>query len=181
MAMNVTDPAAPPQVRGLQRFADRLSNGVDLLLGLLMIAAVLLNFANVLGRYVFGYALVGADEVMIYAMIATIFLGAISVTWKDSHLKLDVLMEGAPPAMRILAKRGADLLLAILCVTVGIASASMALEMAHFDQRSLAAGLPMVVPHGAVATGLFLTALMSMLRFFGYGCSAASHLLEQTS
>jgi TRAP-type C4-dicarboxylate transport system permease small subunit len=41
--------------------------------------------------------------------------------------------------------------------------------MAHFDQRSLAAGLPMVVPHGAVAIGLFLMAFMAALRFFGIG------------
>jgi TRAP-type C4-dicarboxylate transport system permease small subunit len=152
--------------RAAGRFAEWLSGSVNALLGAGMIASVLLNCANVLARYVFGFALVGADELMIYGMVATIFLGGISVTWKEAHLRLDVLVETMPPAVRGAARRCSDLVLALLCGTVGYASAEMALEMAHFDQRSLAAELPMVVPHGAVAIGLILMAVMALLRFF---------------
>jgi TRAP-type C4-dicarboxylate transport system permease small subunit len=166
-AMIDTPAAAGGLRQALARLADGISRAVDLILGLGMIAAVLLNFANVLGRYVFGIAIVGADELLIYAMIATIFLGAISVTWKDAHLKLDVLVDGMPPRLQAIARRGAHLVLALLCCIVGYAAAHMAWEMAHFDQRSLAAGLPMVVPHGAVTIGLFLMAFMALLRFFG--------------
>jgi TRAP-type C4-dicarboxylate transport system permease small subunit len=162
---------APKETGGLRlslsRLAQGISRAVDLVLGLGMIAAVMLNFANVLGRYVFGIAIVGADELLIYAMIATIFLGAISVTWKDAHLRLDVLVDSMPAAVQVAARRGAHLVLALLCSIVGSAAGHMALEMAQFDQRSLAAGLPMVLPHGAVAIGLFLMAFMAILRFFG--------------
>ena len=152
--------------RAAERVAEWLSRSVNALLGAGMIASVLLNCANVLARYVFGIALVGADELMIYGMVATIFLGGISVTWKEAHLRLDVLVETMPPAVRGAARRCSNLVLALLCGTVGYTSASMALEMAHFDQRSLAAGLPMVIPHGAVAIGLILMAVMALLRFF---------------
>jgi TRAP-type C4-dicarboxylate transport system permease small subunit len=166
----IETPAAVGGMRPtLVRLADGASRAVDLILGLGMIAAVLLNFANVMGRYVFGIAIVGADELLIYAMIATIFLGAISVTWKDAHLRLDVLVDGMPPWLQSAARRGAHLVLALLCCIVGYAAAHMAWEMARFDQRSLAAGIPMVVPHGAVAIGLFLMAVMALLRSFGVG------------
>jgi TRAP-type C4-dicarboxylate transport system permease small subunit len=166
--MTTADVTKPRSVRtAISWLAEGVCRTVDLVLGLGMIAAVLLNFANVLGRYVFGIAIVGADELLIYAMIATIFLGAISVTWRDAHLKLDVLVEGMPARVKSTARVLSHLALAALCTTVGVASAAMAIEMAHFDQRSLAAGLPMVVPHGAVAVGLFLIALMALLRAAG--------------
>jgi TRAP-type C4-dicarboxylate transport system permease small subunit len=165
----LTDPAPAGRIRrGLCAAADQICRAVDLVLGLGMIAAVALNFANVLGRYVFGYALVGADELLIYGMIATIFLGAVSVTWKDAHLKLDVMVAAMPPSVQAGARAASQLALAALCGTVAYAAGHMAYEMWHFDQRSLAAGLPMVLPHGAVALGMALMAVMALLRAAGF-------------
>lgn len=153
--------------RGVEAAADGLCRGVEILLAAGIVAGVALNCANVLGRYVFGYAIVGADEILVYGMIAVIFLGAVPVTWRDAHLRLDVLIDGLPPRLAAAARRGAHLAIMLLCAVVGWASAAMAAEMAHFGQRSLAAGLPMVLPHGAVATGLWLAAAMAGLRALG--------------
>lgn len=165
-AVPMTD--MPHSIRtNLTTAANAISRTIDTVLGLGMMASVVLNFSNVLGRYVFGFALVGADELLIYGMVATIFLGAVSVTWRDAHLRLDVLVEAMPTAVHSVAKRAAHLAIMILCAIVAFASFSMAIEMARFDQRSLAAGLPMVLPHGAVALGMALMAVMAGLRFFG--------------
>jgi TRAP-type C4-dicarboxylate transport system permease small subunit len=161
--------AQPAPWSWVNGFAEGLSRAIDTLLGVGMIASVLLNFANVVGRYVLGIAVIGADELMIYGMIATIFLGAISVTWKDAHLRLDVMVDAMPAFIRKSAKRSVHLVIAVLCATVGAASATMAIDMAHFDQRSISANLPMVLPHGAVAVGMSLMALMAILRFLGFG------------
>lgn len=168
-----SDPAPAVAVASLRAghplaaIADAVSRAIDTVLAYGMIASILLNCANVLGRYVFGFAIVGADELLVYGMVATIFLGAVSVTWRDAHLRLDVLLEAASPRRRRLARSAAELAILVLCLTVGIGSAGVAVEMAHFDQRSLAAGLPMVLPHGAVALGLWLMALMAALRLAG--------------
>ena len=61
--------------RAIERLADALLTG----LGLLVIAAVCLNFANVVGRYVFGQAIFGADEIQTYLMVWMAFLGAVVV------------------------------------------------------------------------------------------------------
>ena len=100
-------------------------------------------------------------------MVATIFLGAVSVTWRGAHLRLDVLLDAMPQPVREPARRAADLAIMLLCGIVAFASAGMAHEMARFDQRSLAAGLPMVLPHGAVALGMTLIAILAGLRAFG--------------
>ena len=52
------------------------------------------------GRYVFGFALNGVDEIEIYILIWIAFLGAAVVTWRGLHLRMDVLvnaLSGAAP------------------------------------------------------------------------------------
>lgn len=78
--------------RAIERLADALLTG----LGLLVVAAVCLNFANVVGRYVFGQALFGADEIQTYMMVWMAFLGAVIVGWRNAHLRMDVLVRGLP-------------------------------------------------------------------------------------
>ena len=46
----------------------------------LFIVAVLLNFTNVVGRYLFGISLLGSDEVQVFIMVGMTFLGAVVVT-----------------------------------------------------------------------------------------------------
>lgn len=168
IVQSVSMTGTPRSLRAtLTTVANVISCSIDTILGIGMIASVLLNFANVLGRYVFGIALVGADEILIYGMVATIFLGGVSVTWRDAHLRLDVIVEAMPIAIRAAAKRVADLAIMVLCATVAYSAVLMAIEMARFDQRSLAAGLPMVMPHGAVALGMALMATMAGLRACG--------------
>ena len=53
----------------IDRVLDRIARIIEVTLALAFIFAVLLNFANVLGRYLFGISLLGADEVQIFIMI----------------------------------------------------------------------------------------------------------------
>ena len=59
---------------------DRIARIIEVALALAFIFAVLLNFANVVGRYLLGLSLLGADEVQIFIMVAMTFLGAAVVT-----------------------------------------------------------------------------------------------------
>jgi TRAP-type C4-dicarboxylate transport system permease small subunit len=59
---------------------DRLARAIELILALAFILAVLLNFTNVVGRYLFGLSLLGSDEVQVFIMVGMTFLGAAVVT-----------------------------------------------------------------------------------------------------
>ena len=74
----------------------RLMLAVERILALAFIFAVCLNFANVVGRYVFGYSISGADEIQIYIMVWMAFLGAAVVAWRREHLRMDVLVKMLP-------------------------------------------------------------------------------------
>ena len=140
--------------RAIERLADALLTG----LGLLVIAAVCLNFANVVGRYVFGQAIFGADEIQTYLMVWMAFLGAVVVGWRNAHLRMDVLVRALPPSVQR-ALRLIELALLIATASlVATQSWKFVMTMAELDRRSDAANLPMALPHAAVAIGFTLIA-----------------------
>ena len=53
-----------------------------------------------------GFALNGVDEVEIYILIWIAFLGAALVTWRGTHLRMDVLIAACPPAGQVDRGRG---------------------------------------------------------------------------
>ncbi|HET7297193.1 MAG TPA: TRAP transporter small permease subunit, partial [Burkholderiales bacterium] len=65
---------------------NRVMRALELGLGALLLAAIALNFVNVLGRYVAGRTLIGADELQTYSMVWIAFLGAGVVAWRGEHL-----------------------------------------------------------------------------------------------
>lgn len=149
--------------RAIERAADALLTG----LGLLVIAAVCLNFANVVGRYVFGQAIFGADEIQTYMMVWMAFLGAVAVSWRNAHLRMDVLVRALPMPMRV-ALRVIELVVLIATAgLVAVQSWKFVLTMAELDRRSDAAAIPMAIPHAAVAIGFTLIAVIALAHLLG--------------
>jgi len=140
--------------RAIERLADALLTG----LGLLVIAAVCLNFANVVGRYVFGQAIFGADEIQTYMMVWMTFLGAVVVGWRNAHLRMDVLVRALPRPVQWALRLIELLLLVATSVVVAHQSWKFVITMAELDRRSDAANIPMAIPHAAVAIGFTLIA-----------------------
>src|SRR5688572_15015154 len=60
--------------------------------GIMLVAIVVINAANVFARYVLFSALSWAEECMVLLMIGSVFLGAISVTWEQAHIRIDALI-----------------------------------------------------------------------------------------
>ncbi|MEA2969233.1 MAG: TRAP-type transport system small permease protein, partial [Alphaproteobacteria bacterium] len=88
----------------IDKVFDRIARIIEVTLALAFIFAVLLNFANVLGRYIFGISLLGADEVQIFIMIGMTFLGAAVVTRRNMHLRMDVLVRFFPTFIQVLLR-----------------------------------------------------------------------------
>ena len=100
---------------------DRIARAIELTLALLFIVAVMLNFTNVVGRYLFGISLLGSDEVQVFIMVGMTFLGAVVVTQRNQHLRMDVLVGFMPAPVRTLLRIAEQLLLAVLAGFVLIA------------------------------------------------------------
>ncbi|HEY5216096.1 MAG TPA: TRAP transporter small permease subunit, partial [Pseudolabrys sp.] len=71
----------------VSRILDRLMRWIERGLAYAFIAAVGLNFFNVVGRYGFGVTILSADEIQIFIMVFMAFLGASVVAWRNQHLR----------------------------------------------------------------------------------------------
>jgi TRAP-type C4-dicarboxylate transport system permease small subunit len=143
---------------------DRVARVIELVLAIAFILAVVLNFTNVVGRYVFGVALLGSDEVQVFVMVAMTFLGAAVVTRRNQHLRMDVLVRYMPERVRWLLRIAEQVLLIVLAVFVLSQSWFYAGQMLRIGRSSDMAGVPMWIPHSFVALGFALMLLIACWR-----------------
>ena len=132
------------------------ARGIDRLLGLVLCAVVGLNFLSAASRYLGGRALLGSDELQVYAMVWLVFLGAAAVSWRNSHLRMDVLStraHGVASAVRCVLE--AVIAMAV-CGAMSWISLQFVLQIHGLGQRSDGAGIPMWMPHAAVFVGFAL-------------------------
>lgn len=153
----------------IDRALDVVARALELVLALAFITAVLLNFTNVVGRYVFGFALLGADEVEVFIMVGMTFLGAAIVTRRNQHLRMDVLVQFMPRPLKLALRVAEHLLLIALAGFVISQSWFYAGQMLRIGRRSDMAGVPMWIPHGAVVAGFVLILLLACWRLIAVG------------
>ena len=125
-----------------------------------MLVAVALNFANIVGRYIFLRPIAVAEEVMLFLMVGTVFLGNAVVGYEGKQLRMDVLLLALPPWLRRGLNIAADLTMIAVCVTLVWLGWPALQMLAAFDQRSQAANIPLVIPHALVPIGLGLNACL---------------------
>jgi TRAP-type C4-dicarboxylate transport system permease small subunit len=134
------------------------------LAALLLFAAIAVNFANVVARYVFLAAFYWAEEVMVYLAIWSIFLAAAAVAYDRRHLTMDLFLARLAP----LWQRALQAFIAAVCFATFVLMAWQSFEvvrlLAKNDQRSIAVDMPMVVPHAALLVGFVLCAAAVVCR-----------------
>jgi TRAP-type C4-dicarboxylate transport system permease small subunit len=129
--------------------------------------AVLLNFTNVVGRYLFGISLLGSDELQVFIVVGVTFLGAAVVTRRNQHLRMDVLVQFMPAPLRLALRVAEQLLLIALAGFVISQSFFYARQMLRIGRTSDMAGVPMWIPHSAVALGFALVLIFVLWRLIG--------------
>ena len=142
---------------------NRLMNAIERILALAFIAAVCLNFANVVGRYGFGRSIAAADEIQIYIMVFMAFVGAAVVSWRRQHLRMDVLVRFLPARMQSVLRWLEISLVIVVAAVVVVQSWRYSAQMLAIGRTSDVGGIPMWIPHGAVALG-FVLILISAFR-----------------
>ncbi len=152
---------------------------IGVLLGLGLIAMVLVNVANAVGRYSGWFSLVGADELLVYGMIWIVMLGAILAARNRDHLSINLL----PTVMtgRLAAGVQIAIDLATVAVSVFIAWHSFIFieRIASLNQTSMGLGIPMVIPHSAILVGFIgiaaVTAFLTIVDIARFTISEGVH------
>src|SRR5579862_4527169 len=93
----------------LLRGAHALMAVLRVLAGVMLVASVAINFANIIGRYVFSVSIPWAEEAMLFLMIGCVFLGAAPVGWLGRHIRMDVVVSVLPTGWRKIFELFADL------------------------------------------------------------------------
>ena len=164
---------------------ERAAGAIAQLCGGLAAAALLLivaiNGVNVIGRYIFGAPLVWAEEAMLYLMILVVFAGGAVISWRGSHMRLDVIVDRAPLVLRRLAVSVTMLCGILVLLVIGTASFQIVMMLYAFDQRSDALHLPMWIPQSIVLGGFALFAALMAVRLVVFGTSMPSAVSENVS
>jgi TRAP-type C4-dicarboxylate transport system permease small subunit len=138
-----------------------LARVLRFIVGCLMIAAVTVNFANVVGRYAFSKPLIWGEEVMQFMNVWAVMLGIAVITFHGSHLRMDAFYNLAPPALRRVLDAASNLLALLVFGYIIYQSAQMIGMLSTTGQRSVIARIPMnwmyaVIPEGLGSAELFL-------------------------
>jgi TRAP-type C4-dicarboxylate transport system permease small subunit len=136
------------------------------LIGLLIISAVLINFGNIVGRYVFQSPFIWSDEVMQFMHIWAVMLGAAILTSHGTHLKMDAVYILASPRVR----RTLDVFTNLLGIGVSLYvmyySYQMIGMMAATGQRSVVARVPMDLMYASIPLGFGSGMLLLFIWFY---------------
>ena len=157
----------------LARIADALhpfvSAGVvtlpRLIIGSLILFGIAINFANILGRYLFLAPIVWAEEIMIYSMVWMVFIGAVLVSWDGHHLRMDFFSIMLPSPFKEIMNFAGVVCFLLVCIFVLPQTYTVTELMYRLDQRSVVAEIPMVIPHFAILLGFIMMFIVIVWRF----------------
>ena len=134
------------------------------LTAVLMLVAVALNAANIVGRYVFFHPIASAEEIILFLLVGTVFLGNALVGFEGKQLRMDVILHALPSRLHRALDVAADLTMIAVCVILIVLGWPAIQMLAEFDQRSQAAEIPMAIPQALVPIGLGLNAFLVGVR-----------------
>lgn len=153
----------------LLRGANALMAVLRLAAGMMLIASVCINFANVIGRYVFADALSWAEEAMVFLTIGAVFLSVPPVGWLGRHIRMDVVVSMLPPRARAIADIFSDAVTILTCLMLAYFAWPVMSMLTELDQRSETANIPLIIPQAVVPLGLVLMAILIAVRLYVIG------------
>ena len=127
-----------------------------------------MTWANVIGRYLFDFALFWAEEIMIFLVVWCVFIAAASVAFNGANLKMDLLSARFPPRLRIAVNALAAVTTIGLLGFAAWQSTIVVRLFADGGSVSVTASVPMLIPHSALLIGLVLMVFAVALRWRAY-------------
>lgn len=144
----------------------------------MLAGSVAINFANIIGRYVVHAPLEYAEEVMLYLMIGFVFLGGARVAAGGMHIRMDIFLRMMPERIQSVLLFASELLLVVACLVLTAFSWPTIAQLYDFDQRSVAADIPMYIPQAMVPIGLSTMAVFVSLRLLSGRWRERRHAMD---
>jgi len=138
------------------------------LMATLILTGIAINFANVISRYVFNFALFWAEEIMVFIVVWCVFIGAIAIGFNGAHLRMDLISARIGNPWRGILNGATTMVFLVCGVFAAYQSFQVVLLIHGVGQVSVTAGVPMVVPHGALLVGFVLMVLAVLVRLRSY-------------
>jgi TRAP-type C4-dicarboxylate transport system permease small subunit len=153
----------------IRRVANALMALLRVAAGAMLMLSVGINFANIIGRYIFSVSLYWAEEAMLFLMIGCVFFGASQAGWLGRHIRMDIVVSLLPPRVRRVFDVLSDLITIATCIAVAVFAWPVMTMFYELDQRSETANIPLVIPQSAVPIGALLMALLIAARLIAVG------------
>lgn len=134
-------------------------------LGIVMLAGVALNLANVIGRYAFGKPLFWAEEVLVGMVIWGVFFGAAVVSWRGDHLNMDLFYARLGRRSLLVVNALIAALMVGVCLFIAWQSWAIVRMFHETGAVSVGAQIPKVIPHAALMIGFLFSALAVLVRW----------------
>jgi TRAP-type C4-dicarboxylate transport system permease small subunit len=143
--------------------------------GVLLVCSVMLNFANIVGRYFFHSPISWAEETMLFLMVGCVFLGSGPVAWSGRHIRMDVFVRLMPAKIRESLDLLSELVFLATAIVLVIFAWPTIRQLIAFDQRSLAADIPLAIPQAMIPIGLSIMAFLVAVRLITGRWRGQSH------
>ena len=143
--------------------------------GVLLVCSVMLNFANIVGRYFFHSPISWAEETMLFLMVGCVFLGGGPVAWSGRHIRMDVFVRLMPAKIRESLDLLSELVFLATAIVLVIFAWPTIRQLIAFDQRSLAADIPLAIPQAMIPIGLSIMAFLVAVRLITGRWRGQSH------
>src|ERR1700693_5216807 len=116
----MSEPSSEPgAINGpVAKICDGLAIICRAIAGLALLCIITINGANVVARYFFGKPFSWAEELMLFLMILAVFSGAIVVTWRNIHIRIDTFVERASPGFQRVTRLVATIISIVALLTV---------------------------------------------------------------
>jgi TRAP-type C4-dicarboxylate transport system permease small subunit len=112
---------------------------------------------------------------MLFLMVGCVFLGSGPVAWSGRHIRMDVFVRLMPAKIRESIDLLSELVFLATAIVLVIFAWPTIHQLAAFDQRSLAADIPLAIPQAMIPIGLSIMAFLVAVRLITGRWRGQSH------
>jgi len=158
-------------LRGLRLLLDRVGTAMNAVAGWLLIFCAVLISAEILTRDVFSVGIPATLEISSYILAVSITWGLAKALSERQHVRIDLLVNKAPLALRQYLHAAALAMMLGWCVLLGYGAVMLVRESYDFQATDRSAWhIPMILPQGLWAFGIFVfLALIVLLLLLEWG------------
>ena len=128
----------------------------EIVLVVLMIAAVVIVAMQVITRYLLKIPLPWSEEIARYMFLWLTWLGASYATKERRHVSIDVIYSKLKPTARVVCTIVFTVVWIVFLIMMAYLSLKLTASVASGGQIAVGSGLPMWIPYASIPTGMFM-------------------------